>query len=46
MLDFAITWALQNPLPCVGLLVGLSVAVGLLLVPSLYEVSGRGHPRC
>jgi|HubBroStandDraft_3_1064219.scaffolds.fasta_scaffold5693469_1 hypothetical protein len=46
MFDFAVTWALHNPLPCVGVLVGVSIAIGLLLIPALHDVSGHGHPRC
>lgn len=46
MVDIAVTWALHNPLQCVGGLVVMSVAVGLLLTPALHDLIRHGHPRC
>jgi len=45
MLATACTWACHNPLWSVGILAGLSVAVGLLLVPNWHTLSGDNHPR-
>ncbi len=46
MVDLALLWALHNPLQCVAVLAGLSILIGLFLVPRLREISDHGHPRC
>jgi hypothetical protein len=42
----ALLWALHNPLQCVAVLAGVSVLIGLFLVPRLREITDHGHPRC
>lgn len=46
MLDPIIAWLMANPLECVGGLALLSVVVGLVLIPSVHEITQHGHPRC
>ena len=46
MVEALITWFMQNPLKGVAMLAGLSVVIGLVLVPGLHEVTDRGHPKC
>jgi hypothetical protein len=46
MIDVVITWMLANPLEAVAALAGLGIAVGLMLVPGLHEITGHNHPRC
>jgi hypothetical protein len=46
MIDAAITWAMHNPLQSVAVLAGVSIAIGLILVPSMHEVAGHGPPKC
>ncbi len=45
MIDVAVAWLLANPLQGVAALAALGIAVGLLLVPALHELTGHGHPR-
>ena len=45
MIDVAVAWLLANPLQGVAALAALGIAVGLVLVPALHEVTGHGHPR-
>ena len=46
MIDAVIVWMCTNPLQGVAALAGLSIVVGLVLIPGLHEISGHGHPRC
>jgi hypothetical protein len=46
MIDVVISWMLANPLQGVAALAGLGIAVGLLLVPGLHEITSQNHPRC
>jgi hypothetical protein len=46
MIEFLITWMCDNPLQGVAALAGLSIVVGLVLIPGLHELAGHGHPRC
>ena len=45
MIEVVVAWLLANPLEGVAALAVLGIAVGLLLVPALHEVTGHGHPR-
>jgi hypothetical protein len=45
MIDFLITWMLNNPLQGVAALAALSIVIGLVLIPGLHEIAGHGHPR-
>jgi hypothetical protein len=45
VLDACLIWSLHNPLQCVAVLAGVSILVGVLLVP-LREICNHGHPRC
>ncbi len=45
LIEVAVAWLLANPLQGVAALAGFGIAVGLLLVPALHEVTGHGHPR-
>jgi hypothetical protein len=46
MIDTVISWAMHNPLQGVAVLAVVSIAVGLILVPSMHEISGHGPPKC
>ena len=46
MVDRLIEWLIAHPLEGVALLAGLSIAVGLLLVPRFHQLTGNNHPRC
>ena len=45
VIDVAVAWLMANPLQAVAAMAGVGIAVGLLLVPALHEVTGHGHPR-
>ena len=45
VIEIAVAWMMTNPLQAVAAMAGLGIAVGLLLVPALHEVTGHGHPR-
>lgn len=47
MVDTIVTWACHYPLQAVGGLAVVSILIGVLLTPRLYEVTRDGqHPRC
>ena len=45
VISVAVAWLLANPLQGVAALAAVGIAVGLLLVPALHEVTGHNHPR-
>ena len=46
MIDGALGWLLTHPLQGVGVLVVIAVAIALLAIPRIHEVTDHGPPRC
>ncbi len=46
MVDDLLVWLMAHPLQGVAILAGISIGVGLTLIPRLHVLTGSNHPRC
>jgi len=46
VIDACIAWLLGHPLEGVAALALLAVAISVIAIPRLHEVTDHGHPRC